>query len=143
EELLRDRVAVAEAYEERLTALAADHSAGGEDGLLVPAPDHDGERRSWFVYVIQLPDAVDREAVIGSLARQEVPSKPYLPCLHLFPHLRELGYREGQLPVAERAASRSLGLPFFTAMREGQVDRVCEALAAALAEAGVRSSAGA
>jgi perosamine synthetase len=134
EELLRSRVDVAAAYEERLSSLAAEHGAGGEEGLLVPVAQHDEERRSWFVYVVQLPVSVDRDAVIVSLAEQGIPSKAYLPCLHLFPHLRELGYREGQFPVAERAGARSLGLPFFTAMREGQVDQVCEALAAALAQ---------
>ena len=42
-----------------------------------------------------------------------IASKAYLPCIHLFPHLRELGYREGQFPVAEAASARSLALPFF------------------------------
>jgi perosamine synthetase len=140
EELLLRRSYVAAAYEERLSPLIAEHGAGGEDGLLLPAAEHGDERRSWFVYVIQLPASVDREAVIESLAERGIPSKAYLPCLHLFPHLRELGYREGQFPVAERAGARSLGLPFFTAMREAQVDQVCEALEAALAEAVERSS---
>ena len=58
--------------------------------------------------------------------------KAYLPCIHLFPHLRELGYREGQFPVAEDAAARSLALPFFPTMSEAQVERVCEALAESL-----------
>ena len=49
------------------------------------------------------------------------PRKAYLPCIHLFPHLRELGYREGQFPVAEAASARSLALPFFPAMTESQV----------------------
>ena len=123
-----------------MSNLAAEHGAGGEEGLLVPAAEHGEERRSWFVYVVQLPVSVDRDAVIASLAEQGIPSKAYLPCLHLFPHLRELGYREGQFPVAERAGARSLGLPFFTAMREGQVDQVCEALAAALAQSSSRAS---
>jgi dTDP-4-amino-4,6-dideoxygalactose transaminase len=34
--------------------------------------------------------------------------------------------------VAESVAERSLALPFFTSMTEGQVDRVCTALAEAL-----------
>jgi perosamine synthetase len=139
EELLQGRSDVAAAYEDRLTQLAADHGAGGEDGLLIPRGEHGVERRSWFVYVIQLPVSLDREAVIEALAEQGIPSKPYLPCLHLFPHLRELGYREGQFPIAERAGARSLGLPFFSAMREGQVDQVCEALAAALDQSMLRS----
>jgi perosamine synthetase len=140
EELLVSRTDVATAYEERLGALAAEYGGGGEDGLLVPAGEHAGERRSWFVYVVQLPVSIDRDAVISSLAKQGIPSKAYLPCLHLFPHLRELGYREGQFPIAERAGARSLGLPFFALMREGQVDQVCEAFAAALAQSMDRSS---
>jgi perosamine synthetase len=140
EELLLRRSDVASFYEDRLTALAANHGGGGEDGLLIPAAEHCSERRSWFVYVVQLPVSIDRETVISSLAEQGIPSKAYLPCLHLFPHLRELGYREGQFPIAERAGARSLGLPFFTSMREGQVDQVCEALAAALAQSMDRSS---
>ena len=139
EELLRARDGVAAAYEKRLRSIASDHGAGGEEGLLVPTADKGAQRRSWFVYVIQLPAGADRQAVIESLAEQGIPSKAYLPCLHLFPHLRELGYRDGQFPVAERAGARALGLPFFSAMREAQVDQVCEGLAAALAAAGVRS----
>ena len=88
------------------------------------------ERRSWFVYVVRLADEVDRDATIARLAERGVASKAYLPCIHLFPHLRELGYREGQFPVAEAASARSLALPFFPAMSEAQVARVCEALAA-------------
>ena len=70
--------------------------------------------------------------MIARLAERGVASKAYLPCIHLFPHLRELGWREGQFPVAEAAAAHSLALPFFPAMSESQVARVCEALAESL-----------
>jgi perosamine synthetase len=49
------------------------------------------------------------------------------------PHYRErFGFEHGQFPVAEEVAARSLALPFFPAMTEGQVDRVCEALSEGL-----------
>jgi perosamine synthetase len=123
DELLEGRRRVAAAYEERL---------GDLEGLVVPPPAEGSQRRSWFVYVVQLPEGAERDAVVASLAQQRIASKAYLPCIHLFPHLRELGYREGQFPVAEAVAGRSLALPFFSSMREAQVDRVCEALRAAL-----------
>jgi dTDP-4-amino-4,6-dideoxygalactose transaminase len=69
---------------------------------------------------------------VARLGERGIASKAYLPCIHLFPHLRELGYREGQFPVAEAASARSLALPFFPAMTESQVTRVCEALAESL-----------
>ncbi len=98
------------------------------DGVEAPIERRGEERRSWFVYPVRLAAEVDRDAVIGRLAEVGIASKAYLPCIHLFPHLRELGYAEGQFPVAEEASRRSLALPFFTSMSESDVARVCEAL---------------
>jgi perosamine synthetase len=123
DDLLGRRATAAAAYSERLAGL---------DGVELPIPGRGQEQRSWFVYTVQLPAGVDRDATIARLAERGVASKAYLPCIHLFPHLRELGYREGQFPVAEAAAARSLALPFFPAMTEPQIDRVCEELGAAI-----------
>jgi perosamine synthetase len=123
--LLERRSGVASLYEERLAGL---------EGVEVPIAARGQERRSWFVYVIRLAEEVDRDATIARLAQKGIASKAYLPCIHLFPQLRELGYREGQFPVAEAAAAHSLALPFFPAMSEAQVDRVCQELAAALGQ---------
>jgi perosamine synthetase len=123
--LLSRRDAVASLYEQRLAAV---------EGVDPPIAGRGSERRSWFVYVVRLADEVDRDAVIATLARNGIASKAYLPCIHLFPQLRELGYAEGQFPVAEAAAAHSLALPFFPAMSEAQVDRVCQELAAALGQ---------
>jgi perosamine synthetase len=90
------------------------------------------EVRSWFVYVVRLDDRVDRDAVIDRLRGRGVDCKDYLPSVHRFPHIRELGYREGQFPVAEAASAHSLALPFFPRMTEAQVERVCVELAAAV-----------
>ncbi len=124
--LLGRRAAVAASYAERLA---------GVEGVQTPIAGRERERRSWFVYPVRLADEVDRDAVIARLAERGVASKAYLPCIHLFPHLRELGYREGQFPVAEAAAAHSLALPFFPALSAAQVDRVCQELAAALGQA--------
>jgi perosamine synthetase len=121
--LLERRDAVASLYEQRLAEL---------EGVKVPLASRGKERRSWFVYPVRLGDDIDRDATIAALAHKGIASKAYLPCIHLFPHLRELGYREGQFPVAEAAAAHSLALPFFPAMTEAQVDRVCQELGSAL-----------
>jgi perosamine synthetase len=117
---------------QRVASLYAQGLAGVE-GVRVPLAARGEERRSWFVYPVRLGDGIDRDATIARLAARGIASKAYLPCIHLFPHMRELGYREGQFPVAEAASAHSLALPFFPAMSEGQVDRVCQGLAAALA----------
>lgn len=123
DQLLARRAAVAALYSERLAAI---------EGLELPLPGRGNELRSWFVYVVGLPAGTDRDATIARLAERGIASKAYLPCIHLFPHLRELGYREGQFPVAEAAAARSLALPFYPALGEAEVERVVAELAAAL-----------
>ncbi len=121
--MLAARAKVASLYEEGLAAI---------DGVSSPIASRSAEQRSWFVYPVRLAEGIDRDGVIARLAERGVASKAYLPCIHLFPHLRELGYREGQFPVAEAAAAHSLALPFFPAMTEANVTRVCEALARSL-----------
>jgi perosamine synthetase len=123
--LLERRAAVARLYEERLAGL---------EGVRTPIAGRGAELRSWFVYTVRLPQGIDRDEVVRKLAERGIASKAYLPCIHLFPHLRELGYREGQFPVAEAASAESLALPFFPALGEAQVDRVCQELAAALGQ---------
>jgi dTDP-4-amino-4,6-dideoxygalactose transaminase len=130
QELLNARDDVAALYRERLTQLGA-APAGEEEShdLVLPCENRGSERRSWFVFVVQLPRGSDRDAVIGKLGDQGIASKAYLPCIHLLPHYRErFGFKGGEFPIAERVAERSLALPFFTSMTESQVDRVCTAL---------------
>jgi perosamine synthetase len=122
--MLAQRARVAAAYREALA---------GVEGLSLPCDDRDGNRRSWFVFVVGLPPGSDRAGVIARLASAGIESKPYLPAIHLMSFYRErFGHREGEFPVCEDAAARSLALPFFPTMTEGQVDRVAGELQSAL-----------
>jgi perosamine synthetase len=134
DELLAERSRVAGLYADGLGQLGGRPAGEGpEEGLILPCPDRGAERRSWFVYAIRLPEAADREAVIADLDQRGIAAKAYLPCIHLMPHYRErFGFRGGEFPVAEAVAERSIALPFFPGMNEGQVDRVCEALSEGL-----------
>jgi perosamine synthetase len=124
EEMLAARAHVAGLYREALD---------GIEELELPCVDHDGERRGWFVFVVQVPRGVDRDETVRALAAAGVQSKPYLPAIHLMSFYRErFGHREGEFPVCEDVAARSLALPFFPEMSEGQVARVAERLAAVL-----------
>jgi len=115
--MLADRARVAGWYREAL--------AGSELGL--PCEDAGGNVRGWFVFVVQVPR--DRDRVIGALRELGVQSKPYLPAIHLMSYYREtFGHREGEFPVCEDVAARSVALPFFPAMTEGQVAEVADAL---------------
>lgn len=136
DEMLADRSRAAALYGERLAGLrgGAPAGEGDPDGLVLPCADQGAERRSWFVYAVRLPRGADRDAVVTALAARGIEAKAYMPCIHLIAHVRErCGTREGQFPVAEDASARLLALPFFPAITEAEIDRVCEALGAALA----------
>ena len=129
DELLAGRARVAALYGEALA---------GVEELELPCPDAGGDRRSWFVYVVQLPPGIDRDGAIRALRERGVDSKPYLPAIHLMSFYRErFGHREGEFPVCEDVARRSIALPFFPELTDGQVERVVEALRAVIAEASV------
>ena len=124
DEMLAARARVAGSYREALA---------GIEGLGLPCADSGGAQRGWFVFVVQLPHGVDRDATIRALAAQQIQSKPYLPAIHLMSFYRErFGHMEGEFPVCEDIAARSMALPFFPEMTEGQVARVCEALCAVI-----------
>jgi len=135
DELLLARARAAALYGERLSGLRAGAPAGEGDpgGLVLPCADRGAERRSWFVYAVRLPAAADRDLVVAALAERGVQAKAYMPCIHLLEHVRtRFDLRAGQFPVAEDASARLLALPFFPAISEAQIDRVCGALAEAL-----------
>jgi perosamine synthetase len=124
DEMLAQRARVADLYRGALA---------GVKGLTLPCPDAGGDARGWFVFVVQLPPGVDRDRAVRTLAAAGVQSKPYLPAIHLMSFYRErFAYLDGEFPVCEGVADRSLALPFFPVMVESEVMRVAEALEGAL-----------
>ena len=112
DEMLAERARLAGLYSEALADV---------EGLVLPCPDADGDRRSWFVYVVQLPPGVDRDGAVLALRERGVDSKPYLPAIHLFSFYRErYGHREGEFPICEDVARRSLALPFFPGLTDAR-----------------------
>jgi perosamine synthetase len=125
DEILPRRAAVAQVYNELLA---------GIDGVELPLADDDDHVRSWFVYVVALPDNATRERAISHFEREGIGFNRYLPSIHLQPYMRErYGFREGLCPVAEDLSSRTLALPFSTALERDAQERVADVLAAALA----------
>jgi perosamine synthetase len=124
EGMLADRARVATLYKKALEDF---------DGLTLPCGDRGREKRGWFVFVVQLPRGVDRDGVVRQLLERGIQSKPYLPAIHLMSFYRErFGHRPGEFPICEDVAERSIALPFFPALTEGQVARVVEGLTSVL-----------
>jgi perosamine synthetase len=124
DEILALRAAAAARYRELLA---------GVDGVELPLADDEDHVRSWFVYVVALPDNETRERVIGTFEREGIGYNRYLPSIHLQPYMRErYGFSEGMCPVSEDLSGRTLALPFFTGLERDAQERVADVLRSAL-----------
>jgi perosamine synthetase len=119
DELRAGRARVAAAYERELA---------GHDWVTLPKAADD-ESVDWFVYVVRLDPAIDRDRLIDRLSERGVASRPYFSPLHLQPFYRAaFGYRPGDFPVTERVAASTLALPFSSLLPDDDVRYVAEAL---------------
>ncbi|MBT4120365.1 MAG: DegT/DnrJ/EryC1/StrS family aminotransferase [Candidatus Peribacter sp.] len=97
------------------------------DKISVPQ-EQEGVDISWFVYVVRLADhftAKDRDALIAHLESENIGCNAYFPAIHLQPVYTAQGYGEGDFPVTEHTADRTLALPFFTKLSREEVASVC------------------
>jgi perosamine synthetase len=122
DELLGKRARVAQFYNERLQEV---------EGIEIPYTSPD-VRRGWFVYVIKLNDVFTKEArnkIINELREKGIECSNYFAPLHLQQFYRDkFGYTEGNFPVTERIAERTIALPFYGNITEKAIDYVCDNL---------------
>lgn len=102
---------------------------GDIDGVRLPMV-RAGNEDVWHLYVVRVEE---RDRIMASLAAAGVGAGIHYPTpVHLTEAYRSLGYRPGQLPVAEAAADRILSLPMFPHLTEAQQERVAGALQRAI-----------
>ena len=127
DEILAKRRNVAEMYHQALADLEEVHRP----------PMSEPKQASWFVYVIRLADRFsrsDRDAVMERLRKAGIGCNPYFVPIHLQPYVMELlGTRQGDFPVTEQVAERTIALPFFANLTERDVGRVRRELGGAIA----------
>ncbi len=91
---------------------------------LLVTPKRVAEGHIYNQYVIRTPK---RDALKAHLVEQKIGHEIYYPVpLHLQKCFGYLGYREGMLPEAERAAREVLALPVFPELGEARQHRVVE-----------------
>lgn len=87
-------------------------------------------RMSWFVYVVTLAEGLSRDLVMRSMEERGVPVRGYFSPVHLQPYVRRrFGFGEGELPVTEAIARRTIALPFHNNLTASQVEQVVTTLA--------------
>jgi hypothetical protein len=104
--------------------------------VLPPRP-REGDGQSWNMFSVLLPLdrlTASRQELRDALDAQGIGTGVSYEALHLCTLGRRYGYQEGDLPVTERIARETLTLPLHAGMTAADVDRVCTALSAILAQ---------
>ena len=118
---LQARERIARVYDQRL-------------GNAVTTPKRVANSTSaWAIYAILLPDEATRDRTQAALSADGVPTAIYYPRpLHRQPAYSAQHDGTG-LPVSEDLANRILALPIHPDLTDEDVDRICEAVLAAVA----------
>lgn len=130
----RSQLARIQAILERREAVARmyDRALRGRLDLRLPELEPEEGRRSWFTYVVRLPERLGgkhRDAIAAGLEARGIQCGRYFPPIHLLPpYRRAFGHRVGDFPVTEAAAARTLALPLFGGLTQEQVREVADAL---------------
>ena len=95
------------------------------DGIVLPWTDPRATH-IFHQYVIRAPR---RDALREHLTAQGIGSEIYYPVpLHLQAALKDLGYKPGDFPHAERAAAEVLALPIYPELRDDEQQTVVDAI---------------
>ena len=97
----------------------------------VELPVENFTHTNWHMFQIVLPLdrlKVDRSGFMAGLKAQGIGAGVHYPPIHLFKLYRELGWKPGMFPVAERIGRAIVTLPMFAAMEDSDVDRVVNAV---------------
>lgn len=100
--------------------------------LKLPLSAPAGDLHAWHLFVVRLANTeTTREEFIAKMTDAGIGCSVHFIPLHLHPYYREtLGYKSGDLPVAEYAFERAISLPIYTKMTDEEVARVVKAVRA-------------
>jgi dTDP-4-amino-4,6-dideoxygalactose transaminase len=122
------------AFTARRRELARRYFAALDPKLGLDLPPADFDNCNWHMFQPLLPAGIDRGRFIAGMKQRGIGVGVHYPALHLFSLYRALGFKPGDFPHAEDIGRRTITLPLFPAMQDGDVERVCAALAATLSE---------
>ena len=102
-----------------------------KDSPPVRLPQRGDEGHSWHIFAPLLPleqVRMSRAQFMEAMKEHSIAVGVHYPAIHLFSVYRNMGYREGQFPNAERIGRQTVTLPLFAAMELNDVDRVVAAV---------------
>lgn len=102
--------------------------------LILPHKGLEGDEHAWHLYVIRLNDdatqsGLNRDSLIEHLSRDGIGTSVHYVPLHRQPYWRQsLSVDQSNFPVAEAAYQTMISIPLYTAMTDGEQDRVIRSI---------------
>lgn len=127
-----------EGFNARRRELARCYFASLSPSLNLELPVADFAQSNWHMFQVLLPLddlTISRGEFIRRMHALGIGIGVHYPVMHLFAAYRKAGWKDGDCLHAERIGARTVTLPLFPAMRDSDVDRVCESVGAVLRKA--------
>lgn len=102
--------------------------------LPLDLPYRSNDRGSaWHLYAVEIRQpGPSRRSVFEAMRAAEIGVNVHYIPIHLQPHYRDLGFKPGDFPAAERYYDNAISLPLFPALTTEQQDYVAATLRSAL-----------
>ncbi|GBF40212.1 DegT/DnrJ/EryC1/StrS family aminotransferase [Leptospira johnsonii] len=121
EDLWRRRIQIAEIYRSEFADLPFLH---------LPLPAIDGEH-SWHLFRVEVdtvPGKINRDILCSELQKRNIGSSLHFIPLYEHPFYQRFGYERKNYPNADAMYKRTLSLPLFAGMTDGDIEDVVTAV---------------
>lgn len=134
--LLFNQIGRIDGYRQRRGALEKLYREllAGIEGLDFIAPPGDGEVSAHHLFTVLVPREIERDRVLRMLQEEQVGCAVNYRAVHTLTYFREtFGFRPEDFPVANDLGNRTVTLPLYPKLEDGQVELVCNVLRRILA----------
>jgi len=113
-------------WNEKRRQIAKIYDENLKDTDLVTPVIKDENEPVYHMYILQ---SEDREAILSKLKERGVATGVYYPVpLHLQKVYKHLGYKEGDMPVAEYLSHRTFAIPVYPELTEDQINYIVQSI---------------
>lgn len=85
-----------------------------------------------FALIIEVEN---RDRVILYMKNKGIECRNYFPCIHTQLYMRKIGYKDGDFPIAEEIASKTMAIPFYFDLTDSEICYIVDNLKLAMKEA--------
>lgn len=127
--ILRVKLKKLDTWLEKRRKIAAEYNkAFSNSGKIIAPKTGEGNVHTYHQYTIAVPD---RDGMLKYLEEKGIGSRVYYPVpMHLQPCYKDLGHKEGDFPVSEKAAKSVLSLPVYPELTEEMIQYVIDTVLA-------------